>query len=180
MNLSAPRHRRTLLLFAAGASLLAGLIVWDLTHPSADEQAEAYVKRYDKMTQEERRKMSQEQREAMRADFDKLPPATREKVTARFVRQGVEQMRKEMAKLSPDQRRAKIAAEVERMQTQFAEISDEEREKLRQRLNDPQRRNATTGMMNTVQAALTLEERELFDPMIREMLGQIESLGAAP
>ena len=119
---------------------------------------------------------SEQERDALRKDWENLPKPTREKIIRQVMRGRLGEMRKKISGLTAEQRKARIDEDIEKMRERYKNLSDEEKQAARERMNSGEARVMIEKVMGFYQNELTAKERAELDPLMQEWFNQIENL----
>lgn len=156
----------------AGASVLVGMMLWSISRPSPEEKAAVDFSRVLLAGNPE--SMTLEQRESLRRQWERFSPETRKEIFFRVSRENLARVRAETEKMSPEERRTRIDAEVRRLQARRQRLSEEERQEIRERLQTQEAREMVKAFMEFYSTEMTAKERAELDPLVNEWLTMVE------
>lgn|GEM_PF-3139619 len=159
----------------AGTAFLLGLVVFHAARPAPEANAEDDFA--EALTATRPDQVTEAQREQLRQQWDTFPPEARARIFRTVAAGRLEEMRAETAGLTPEERGDRIRQAVEQMRRHRQQLSAKERDRIQQRLNDPQTRDLVRQAIDVYRQELTARERAELDPLLQEWLAQIEQLG---
>ncbi len=174
MDSLARKRMLQVLSLVGAAGLLAGLVAFNVTRPSAEEKlvstvsAEIMDVDWESTTPEERR--------AYRRRWEELSPETREKVWMEVSRRRLQQMREKTRDMPAEERVRRIQKRVRRLRERHRHLTAAEREEVRRRLESDEGREMLKKMLNFYHKELTARERAELDPLLHEWMYEITDL----
>jgi hypothetical protein len=120
--------------------------------------------------------LTPDQREQLRRQWESFPPETRARVFRAVATARLDEMRADVAGLTPAARSERIRTAVLEMRRRREQLSSAEQAHIRERLQDPQTREMVKQVMGFYREELTARERAELDPLLQEWLVQIERL----
>lgn len=151
--------------------VLGGLIAYSALRPDPEEQKILEMKTM--MLEKKPGQMSKDEREEIRKMVDRLSPETRKKLIREVMRGRLEQMREETAKMTAEEKRAKVQEVVVKMRKRFSKMTPEQREKARERMNTPEGKERLAEGLDFFYREFTPEERQMLDPIVEEFTIQM-------
>ena len=148
------------------ACVLAALVAYGVLKPDPEEAKINEIK--SMILDSKPGKMSREDRDAMRDMMNKLSPKTRERVGKEVMRIMLQKFRDDTAGMSIENKKKKIDETVKKMRKRFVRMSDEKREKMRNRMNDPEAKKRMKTALGFYYSDFSPEERNLMDPLVEE------------
>lgn len=165
---------RQLLLIGLATGSLAALVTVNALRPSREEQAVRDVSQSILAVDWER--TTPAAREQYRQQWDRLSPATREQVWVEVSRARLRELRAQTAALTPDERARRLQTEIARLRERHGQLTDTEKQQLRERLQAPDGQRLMRRIMSFYQTELTAKERAELDPLVHEWFYQLEEL----
>lgn len=172
MNSLQRQKLRLILTGMAALLVLAVLLTWNIwRRPAEDPEARAFT---DALQGQDWRKMPRNERDDMRRQWERLRPETRRSVMRSLIHTEIEKFREEAAKLTPEERSARIDDALKKMRERRRDVSDTDRQRLRERVNSEEGKAMVTEALNAYQTEFTARERAQLDPLVHEMLYHAE------
>ena len=172
MNSLQRQQRRLFLIGGSAAALLALLLTWNLWHkPAEDPEARAFT---ESLQGQNWRSMPRGERDDMRRQWERLRPETRQAVIRSLLHTEIEKFREESAKLTPAERTARIDEAIKRMRDQRRDVSNEQKERMRERMNSEEGKAMVKEALNAYQTEFTARERAQLDPLVHEILNHAQ------
>ncbi len=165
----------------AGAfALLAALIIYGVARPGPEE------KEYNRLkgvmvddfvaSGKNLEKMDKTQRDEIRASFEKLSPETREKLATEIMRAHLGKAREEFAPLTEQQKAERVEKMIVDARKHFTKMSEQDREKAKADFKSAEGQTRFAKALKNYNSEFSAKERELFDPLVEEILMQINAL----
>ena len=129
------------------------------------------IKRYMENAEETRKQMRE-----IRDEIKKLKPETRKKLVKALMHARLDEARRKAAHLSDREKKEIVQKMVARVRKRFNSLSPEEKEKRRKKFNSPKGKKRVKEAMNFYMNELSAKERELLDPLVREMMINLDTL----
>lgn len=171
------RHKarqRFWILFSAG--FLAALLVLSICFREPEEQRVARDFTAALLARDPR-SLTPAEREELRGQWERFSPETRAAILRGVARSRLEQFRAEAARLTPEERRARVRQATAELQRHPArDLSPAQREQVRVRMSSPQGQQLVREVLTFYQTELTAEERAELDPLVRAWMQQVEEL----
>jgi len=172
MNSLQRQKLRLILTGAAAVVALAVLLTWNIWHrPAEDREARAFT---TSLEGQDWKNLARNEREDMRRQWERLRPETRRAVMHSLVQKEIDKFREESAKLSPAERTARIDDAIKKMRGRQREVSDAEKQRIRERVNSEEGKAIVKEVLNVYQTDFTARERAQLDPLVHEMLYHAE------
>jgi len=191
---SLKRMKRIRLACLLGAcALLAALIIYGVLRPSPEEKE--YNRLHSVLVEDfaasgtviedefsgmgvgaVTKQMDKQQREELRKSFDKLSPATKEKLTTEIMRAHLQKAREALGTLTEQQKVEQVDKMIEDAKKHFNKMSPGERERTKADLSTPEGKKRVSKSLQTYNSEFSAKERELLDPLVEEILIQINAL----
>jgi hypothetical protein len=159
------KFRRKLALVGT-TCVLAALVSYGILRPDPEEAKINEIKGL--ILDRKPGKMSREDRDAMRDLMNKLSPKTRDRVGQEIMRAMLQKFREDTASMSIEEKRKKIDVAVKKMRKRFVKMSDEKRDKMRERAASPEAKKRMKKALGFYYSDFSSEERNLIDPLVEE------------
>ncbi len=168
-------RRRRIVAICLFSLALAALVTFNAVKPSQEEKDFDYLK--EAMTADRGRDgISAERREEMRRLFEKLSPESRDKLAREVLRDRLDRMREETAGMTEEEKIAKVDSAIKEFRERFSRISDEERSRIKERLESPEGRERFKKTLEFYSTEFTAKERERLDPLVHEIMAAVNTL----
>lgn len=148
------------------ASVLAALLAYGVLRPDPEEAKINEIK--GMILDRKPGRMSREDRDAMRDMMNKLSPKTRQRVSQEVMRIMLQKFRDDTAGMTIEDKKKKIDEAVKKMRKRFVKMSDDKRDKMRDRMNDPEAKKRMKTALGFYYSDFSPEERNLMDPLVQE------------
>ena len=169
------RKRRNQRLGVLGAcALLGGLAVVNVLRPSPEEKAAGDFRQT--LLDRDAGDMSEEERRALREQWQRFSPETRQAVFTEVARVRLEEMRSRTRDLTPAERSARVQEALAEMRQRRAHLSEEQKSRVRERISSTEGREMVQHVLSFYQTELTARERAELDPLVHEWLDQMERM----
>ena len=165
--------RRKLVLVAT-VCVLAGLVAYSVLRPDPEERKLNELKNLILDRKPER--MSQKDRDALRAMMEKLSPETRERLVREVMKAKLQEFREKTAGMTLEEKRRKVDEAVRKMRKRFVKMSDEKRAKMRRDMNSPEAKKRMKAALSFYYSDFSPAERELMDPVVEELTIEMNAL----
>lgn len=145
---------------------------------SPDAKAELSPEKKKEMVKlfQKRRKENRQRMREIREEIKKLSPETRKKVVKTMMRSQLDQARRQSAHLSYDDKKKIVDDMIQDIHRQSMKLTPEQREKRKERFNSPEGKQRVKENLDFYMNELSAKERELLDPLAREVLKSIDEL----
>ena len=157
---------------AGSLAVVAALVVFSAMRPAPEDEASEDLQQA--FMTGRLRDMNEDDRAAMRGQWRQLSPESRQAVFAGVARQRLEEMRRETAELTSEQRLLRIQKALADMRKRREALPLRERQHIRERLAAPEAQEMVRHVMTFYQTELTARERAELDPLLHEWLAQLE------
>lgn len=155
-------------------AVLSALIIFNALRPSQEEKDFDFLK--TAMSRRNEQNISPEEREKIRAIFERLSPESKDKLMREILRDRLQQMREETANLSDEEKYERIEKATRDFRKRFSNLSEEEKQSIKERLNSPEGREQFKKTLEFYSTEFTAKEREMLDPLVHEIIGALNKL----
>lgn len=176
MNRAQQRRLRQWLVVAAIVAVLAAMMAVNFIHHDPERAAVADLSARILQAEGGMRDATPAEREQVRQEFDRLSPAARDEVFRAVAHQRLTDLRKDLAGLQPSERAHKVQAAIDDMRRHREQLTPEERDQARTRLNSSDGQKMVKRMLDFYSQELTATERAELDPLVHEWLNQVNEL----
>lgn len=114
--------------------------------------------------------------EHMRKQLQKLPTDKRKAVIRQIMASRFQRFRQHWKHLSIQERDEMVEKRLDEMKERNRDLSTEERERIKQRLQSPEGQEFLNSVMGKFHEELSADERASLSPLVREWLAQLEAL----
>ncbi|MCH2176267.1 MAG: hypothetical protein MK193_11120 [Lentisphaeria bacterium] len=173
-SLEKKRQKQKLIVIGMFAILIS-LLAFNILRPSEEEQV---ISSYSQqlLNNDGMQEASEEERERFRKDWENLSKPTQEKIIRQVMLGRLDQIRLRNQGLTAEERKANLDKQLKRMRERYDNMSYEEREQARERINSSEAAQMVKRVMDFYQSELTAREREELDPLMKEWFQQLEEL----
>jgi len=172
-SLRKKRRNQTIAVIAACA-LLGGLVALSVLRPSPEEkEADSFQQL---LLDGRAREMNDDERKALREQWQRFSPETRRAVFTEVARARLEEMRRQTESLTAEQRTARIQQALNEMRGRREQLTPEQKARVKERLTSTEGQEMVRHVMSFYQTELTARERADLDPLVHEWLRRMERM----